>query len=66
LNADEALMQARVRMITTHHDEVIAEYTLAQALGQATARGLNLMVKYYDPSDYLTKVRDRWFGFGNE
>jgi outer membrane protein len=64
LNAEQALLQSRLNLNSSHHDGVVASFRLAQALGRATARRLKIAVKYYDPQVNFEDARDRWFGFG--
>jgi|HubBroStandDraft_1064217.scaffolds.fasta_scaffold03596_6 outer membrane protein len=66
LNAEQTLFQARVNLVTSQHDEVVAEFTLASALGRLTARQLNLPVPYYEPQEHFDAVHDKWFGFGDD
>jgi outer membrane protein len=66
LNAEQTLFQSRVNLVVSQHDELVAEFTLASALGRLTARQLNLPVTYYDPQEYFDAVHDKWIGFGND
>ena len=65
LNAEQILFQSRVNLVTAQHDEVVAEFSLASALGRLTAKQLNLPVTYYDPDVNFEAVRDKWIGFGD-
>jgi outer membrane protein len=64
LNQEQALFQSRVNLVTSQHDEIVAEFALASALGRLTAKNLNLPVKIYDPDTNFDTVRDKWIGFG--
>jgi outer membrane protein len=66
LNAEQALFQSRVNLVTSQHDEVVAEFTLASALGRLTAKQLNLPAAFYDAEQYYDAVHDKWFGFGDD
>lgn len=66
LNAEQILFQSRVNLVTAQHDEVVAEFSLASALGRLTAKQLNLPVSYYDPDVNFEAVRDKWIGFGDD
>ncbi|MGB8842785.1 MAG: TolC family outer membrane protein [Aliidongia sp.] len=66
LNAEQTLFQSRVNLVASQHDEVVAEFSLADALGRLTARQLNLPVAYYDPEEHFDAVRDKWVGFGDK
>ncbi|HUC62624.1 MAG TPA: TolC family outer membrane protein [Alphaproteobacteria bacterium] len=64
LNAQQALLTARVDYTQSHHDEIRAGYDLLAAIGKLTARDRKLPVEYFDPSVHYKDVRDRWFDFG--
>ena len=64
LNAEQALFQSRVNLVQARHDQLVAKYTLAAAVGQLTARSLGLEVKLYDGDSHLAKVRNKWIGLG--
>ncbi|MGA3309709.1 MAG: TolC family outer membrane protein [Xanthobacteraceae bacterium] len=62
LNAEQALVNARVSMIVAQHDRVVASYSLLSAVGRLSAKELRLPVSIYDPSVHYNQVRDAWFG----
>jgi outer membrane protein len=62
LNAEQALVNARVSLITAQHDRVVASYSLLSAVGRLSARALALPVSIYDPSVHYHQVRDSWIG----
>ena len=62
LNAEQALVNARVALIVAQHDRVVASYYLLSAVGRLSARELRLPVTVYDPSTHYFQVRDAWFG----
>jgi len=62
LNAQQALVNARVNLIIAQHDRVVASYSLASAVGRLSAQVLGLPVSVYDPSVHYHQVRDAWFG----
>jgi outer membrane protein len=64
LNQEQALFQSRVNLVITQHDEVVAEFALAAALGRLTAKQLSLPVTIYDPDKNYETVRNKWAGFG--
>ena len=66
LNAEQALFQSRVNLVQARHDQLVAKYTLAAAVGQLTARSLGLQVKLYDGDSHLATVRHKWIGLGIE
>ena len=64
LNAEQVLLQSRVNLVTTQHDEIVAELSLSSAVGALTAKSLALPVELYDPDKNFAVVRDKWIGFG--
>ena len=62
LNAEQALVNARVALIVAQHDRVVASYNLLSAVGRLSARDLGLPVTIYDPLVHYHQVRDAWFG----
>jgi outer membrane protein len=62
LNAEQALVNARVALIVAQHDRVVASYNLLSAVGRLSARDLSLPVAIYDPAVHYHQVRDAWFG----
>lgn len=62
LNAEQALVNARVALIVAQHDRVVASYSLLSAVGRLTARELRLSVSVYDPMVHYQQIRDAWFG----
>jgi outer membrane protein len=62
LNAQQALVNARVSLITAQHDRVVASYSLLGAVGGLSAQTLGLPVAIYDPAVHYQQVRDSWFG----
>ena len=62
LNAQQALVNARVNLIIAQHDRVVASYSLLSAIGRLSAQVLDLRVSIYDPSVHYHQIRDSWFG----
>ncbi len=62
LNAEQALVNARVSLIVAQHDRVVASYSLVSAVGRLSAQDLHLPVNIYDPTVHYQQVRDAWFG----
>jgi outer membrane protein len=62
LNAEQALVNARVALIVAQHDRVVASYSLLSAVGRLSADELHLPVTIYDPSIHYHQVRDAWSG----
>ena len=62
LNAQQALVNARVALVTAQHDRVVASYAVLSAVGRLSPQVLNLPTNVYDPSVHYHQVRDSWFG----
>jgi outer membrane protein len=62
LNAQQALVNARVALVTAQHDRVVASYSVLNAVGRLSPQVLNLATTTYDPSQHYQQVRDSWFG----
>jgi len=62
LNAQQALVNARVALVTAQHDRVVASYAVLNAVGRLSPQVLNLQTTVYDPSVHYQQVRDSWFG----
>jgi outer membrane protein len=62
LNAQQALVNARVALVTAQHDRVVASYAVLNSIGRLSPQVLNLPTQTYDPSVHYQQVRDSWFG----
>ncbi len=62
LNAEQALVNARISLIFAQHDRVVASYALLSAVGRLSAHELKLPVTIYDPMVHYQQVRDAWVG----
>jgi outer membrane protein len=62
LNAQQALVNARVALVTAQHDRVVASYSVLDKIGRLTPQVLNLPTTIYDPSVHYHQVRDSWAG----
>jgi outer membrane protein len=62
LNAQQALVNARVALVTAQHDRVVASYAVLSAIGRLSPQVLNLPTATYDPSVHYQQVRDEWYG----
>jgi outer membrane protein len=62
LNAEQALLNAKVALIGAQRDRVVASYAVLQAVGTLTAGHLGLRVAEYDPTVHYRQVHDKWFG----
>src|SRR3954467_2138674 len=62
LNAQQALVNARVALVTAQHDRVVASYAVLNAVGRLAPQVLGLKTTVYDPSVHYHQVRDSWSG----
>jgi outer membrane protein len=62
LNAQQALVNARVALVTAQHDRVVASYAVLNAIGRLSPQVLKLATTTYDPSVHYQQVRDSWIG----
>ena len=62
LNAQQALVNARVALVTAQHDRVVASYAVLNAVGRLSPQVLKLPTETYDPSVHYQQVRDSWYG----
>src|SRR3984957_10511386 len=62
LNAQQALVNARVALVTAQHDRVVASYSVLSSVGRLSPQVLNLPTNVYDPSVHYQQVRDSWYG----
>jgi outer membrane protein len=62
LNAQQALVNARVALVTAQHDRVVASYSVLSAVGRLSPQVLQLSTTTYDPSVHYQQVRDSWAG----
>jgi outer membrane protein len=62
LNAQQALVNARVALVTAQHDRVVASYSTLNAVGRLEPQVLRLNTSVYDPIVHYQQVRDSWVG----
>lgn len=62
LDAEQELLNAKVQMVQSQRDEIVAAYQLSSATGQLTAVKLALPVDVYDPTRNYNETRGRWWG----
>lgn len=62
LNAQQALVNARISLVTAQHDRVVASYSVLNTIGRLSPQVLNLPTTVYDPSVHYQQVRDSWAG----
>src|SRR5262249_31740570 len=62
LNAQQALVNARVNLVTAQHDRVVASYNVLNAIGRLSPQVMKLATTVYDPTVHYHQIRDSWFG----
>jgi len=62
LDAEQEQFIANVNYITARKDEVVAVYSLLSAIGELTAKDLNLNTKYYNPKKDYNNTKFKFFG----
>jgi outer membrane protein len=62
LNAQQALVNARVTLVTAQHDRVVASFNLLNSIGALSPQTLGLQTPTYDPRVHYYQVRDSWVG----
>lgn len=62
LNAQQALVNARVALVTAQHDRVVASYNVLNAIGRLSPTVMKLPTTVYDPNVHYHQIRDSWFG----
>ncbi|MCI4680313.1 TolC family outer membrane protein [Rhodoblastus acidophilus] len=62
LNAHQALLNSRIRLLTAQYDRVVASYAVMTASGLLSAQRLGLAVTTYDPRTHYDQTRDRFIG----
>ena len=60
--SQQALVNARVALVTAQHDRVVASYAVLSAVGRLSPIVLKLPTTTYDPSVHYQQVRDSWAG----
>jgi outer membrane protein len=58
LNAQQELLNARVSLISTQRDRVVASYAVMQSIGRMNAGNLRLAVAEYEPKVHFDQVKD--------
>ena len=63
LNEQQVLLNDRINLVTAQHNEAVAAFQIAVAVGRFTAIDLALPVLPYDPNRNYQGVRDKWIGY---
>ena len=67
LDAEQELLQTRVRLVTAQRNAYVAGFSLLSAMGRAEAKDLGLDGgPLYDPNVNYRRVRSKWFDFDDD
>jgi TolC family type I secretion outer membrane protein len=61
LDAEQELLDAKVNLVVSQRDQMVASHQLLSSVGRLTARDLGLPVDLYDPTLDYQRIRDTWF-----
>jgi len=62
LDAEQELLDARVDLVTSQREQLVAAYQLLSSMGKLTAVELGLNVNTYDPTAHYRNVEGQFFG----
>lgn len=62
LNAQQELLNARIALIVSQRDHVVASYSVLAAVGRLSTRSLGLRITTYDPQVHFDQVKGKWGG----
>ncbi len=62
LDAEQELLDAKISLVGANREEVVASFQLQEAIGQLTAKNLELAVEAYVPTQHYRKIRSKWLG----
>ncbi len=62
LNAEQELLDARVSLVSTRRDLIVASYAVLSSIGRLTAQDIELATDVYVPEAHYDEVRRKWAG----
>lgn len=62
LNAQAAVITAKINQANSEHDVVVASYAILSAMGRLSVDRLGVPVTKYKPEEHYNAVKDKWFG----
>ncbi len=62
LDSQSDLVDARVTLVTSQRDRVVAAYAVLSSVGRLDYEHLGLSGARYDPTEHYRLVRDKWIG----
>jgi outer membrane protein len=63
LDAEQDALNARVSLVTSQRDHVIAAYALLNAMGRLSSASIGLPVEQYDATQHYRNVEHKWIGW---
>jgi TolC family type I secretion outer membrane protein len=66
LDAEQELLNARVNLVRSRRDEIVAAFDLNSAVGRLTAGALGLPVQVQDIEEHYRQVRGRWWEYDTD
>ncbi|MBN9549619.1 MAG: TolC family protein, partial [Alphaproteobacteria bacterium] len=62
LNAQNAVITAKINQASSERDVVVASYAILSAMGRLSVDRLGLPVTKYRPEEHYNAVKDKWIG----
>lgn len=62
LNAQNAVISAKINLASSERDVVVASYAILSAIGRLSVDRLALNVTKYKPEEHYNAVKDKWIG----
>jgi outer membrane protein len=62
LNAQNAVITAKINQASSERDVVVASYAILSAMGRLSVDRLGLAVSKYRPEEHYNAVKDKWIG----
>jgi len=62
LNAQADVITAKINLVSSERDVVVASYAILSSVGALTAPRLGLNVAEYKPQEHYKAVKDKWIG----
>lgn len=63
LDAEQAVLDAQVSLVTSRRNFIVASYTLLNAVGRLSAESVGLPVEQYDVTQHYREVEHKWVGW---
>ncbi len=62
LNAQNDVIDAKINLVSSERDVVVASYAILSAIGHLSTERLGLQVTKYRPEEHYNAVKDKWYG----